>query len=188
MTEPGNSLARALASTVMVCGLLSGAALKAQVSKPSEYQVKAAYLSNFGRFVEWPSRARAARDEPFYVCVVGQDPFGNSIDAALAGETIDRARLVAKRIERLPEAVDCRIVFISSSEDSQLKAVLAAVEKASILTISDMPEFAKRGGMIQFVLDGNRVRFQVNLEAVRRVGLNLSSDLLKLALAVRRTP
>jgi len=180
--------AYALARIAIACGLLSGSILKAQDAKPSEYQVKAAYLSNFGKFVDWPSAVKPSKDEPFNVCVIGQDPFGDSIDAALAGETIGRARLVAKRIGRLPDAVTCRIVFISSSEDSQLKAVLAAIEKASILTVSDMPEFARRGGMIQFVLDGNRVRFEVNLEAVRRVGLNLSSDLLKLALAVRRTP
>jgi len=180
-----SALAQCVAGIVIACELLGGTTLQAQGSKPSEYQVKAAYLSNFGKFVEWPSRIRPARDEPFTVCVIGQDPFGDAMEAAVAGETVGRARLVAKRIERLADAVTCRIAFISSSEDSQLKAVLAAIEKASILTVSDMPQFARRGGMIQFVLDGNRVRFEVNLDAVRRVGLNLSSDLLKLALAVR---
>ena len=172
-----------------VAGSLAGVPrLLAQGSKPTEYQVKAVYLFNFGRFVEWPSSASAPRGQPFAVCVLGQDPFGPALDAALAGEIIDRAPVVAKRIPKPEHAVNCRVLFISSSEESQMRDVLAALDKTSVLTVSDMPQFTKRGGMVQFLLDGNRVRFEVNLVATQRVGLNLSSDLLKLAMAVRRAP
>jgi hypothetical protein len=150
--------------------------------------VKAAYLSNFGRFVEWPATAKGTPNAPFNVCILGEDPFGAALDAALAGETIDQAPLVARRILRPEDAVNCRVLFISSSEEDRLKTILADLDKASVLTVGDSPEFARHGGMIQFVLEGNRVRFEINLPAARRVGLNLSSELLKLAVGVRRTP
>ena len=122
------------------------------------------------------------------MCVLGQDPFGADLDAAVAGETIGRAHMVAKRISRPQDAVDCRILFISSSEVSQWKEILAGLRTLSVLTVSDMPQFARRGGIIQFLLDGNRVRFDINLAATERVGLNLSSELLKLAVTVSRSP
>jgi hypothetical protein len=135
--------------------------LPAQFLKPSEYQVKAAYLSNFGKFVEWP--AKPAQGEPFNVCVLGQDPFGDALDAAFEGEVVDHTPVAARRIQKPEEAVHCRILFVGSSGDSQVKSALAAAGKANILTVGENPDFTKRGGMIQFVLDGNRVRFEINL-------------------------
>jgi hypothetical protein len=162
--------------------------LPAQAPKPTEYQVKAAYLLNFGRFIEWPAKTGATPEEPFQVCVLGQDPFGPILDAALAGETINHAPLAAKRIAKPQDASVCRILFISASEEHSLKSILPALDKTAVLTVSDIAQFTRQGGMIQFVLSGNRVRFDVNLVAVRAAGLNLSSELLKLALSVKRTP
>ena len=162
--------------------------LSAQAPKITEYQVKAAYLANFGRFVEWPTSVAADKSESFNICVLGQDPFGADLDAAVAGETIGRAHVMAKRISRPQDAVDCRILFISSSEASQWKEIQAALRTLSVLTVSDIPQFARRGGIIQFLLDGNRVRFDINLAATERVGVKLSSELLKLAVTVSRSP
>ena len=128
------------------------------------------------------------KSESFNICVLGQDPFGADLDAAVAGETIGGARLLAKRISRPQDAVDCRILFISSSEASQWKEILTALRTLSVLTVSDIPQFARRGGIIQFLLDGNRVRFDINLAATERVGVKLSSELLKLAVTVSRSP
>ena len=160
--------------------------LLAQAPKTTEYQVKAAYLANFSKFVEWP--AKAARSASFNICVLGQDPFDGALDAAVAGATIDRFPVAVKRISRTEDALDCRVLFISSSEDRRWKEIQAALKTASILTVSDMHEFARRGGIVQFVLDGNRVRFEVNLAATGPSGLTLSSELLKLAVNVRRSP
>jgi len=168
--------------------LIGACNLSAQAPKITEYQVKAAYLANFGRFVEWPNSVAVAKSESFNICVLGQDPFGADLDAAVTGETIGGSRVLAKRISRPQDAVDCRILFISSSEVSQWKEILTALRPLSILTVSDMPQFARRGGIIQFLLDGNRVRFDINLAATERVGLNLSSELLKLAVTVSRSP
>lgn len=161
--------------------------LSAQTSKITEYQVKAAYLANFGRFAEWPASVAVDKSESFNICVLGQDPFGADLDAAVAGETIGRAHVLAKRISRPQDAVDCRILFISSSEASQWKEILSALRTSSVLTVSDIPQFARRGGIIQFLLDGNRVRFDINLTATERVGVKLSSELLKLAVTVSRS-
>ncbi len=83
--------------------------------------------------------------------------------------------------------MNCRILFISSSEDSQLKQILVALEGRSVLTVSDLPLFSQRGGMVQFVLEGKRVRFEVNLTPVEHAHLALSSQLLKVAVNLRRS-
>jgi hypothetical protein len=177
------------ASTAFAVALAGTSTLSAQTPKITEYQVKAAYLANFGKFVEWPAVATlAARSETFNICVLGQNPFGADLDAAVANETIDGAHMVAKRISQPQDAVDCRIVFISASEAGQWKEILAALGTSSILTVSDMPQFSRRGGIIQFLLDGNKVRFEINLAATERVRLKLSSQLLKLAVIVSRSP
>ena len=96
--------------------------------------------------------------------------------------------MVAKRLAAADEASGCRILFISSAKDSQLSEILTALGTSNVLTVSDMTGFTRRGGMIQFVLDRNRVRFEINLAAAQRAGLILSSELLKVAVAVRRNP
>jgi hypothetical protein len=160
--------------------------VRAQSSKPTDYDVKAAYLYNFGHFVEWPANVASAQNESFTVCVLGQDPFGPVLDATLAGETIAGKRVAAKRISTLDESGSCQILFLTSGEEARLNTIIKALSRQAVLTVSDMPEFAKRGGMIQFVLEGKRVRFEVNLAAVQHAGLSVSSELLKVATTVRR--
>jgi YfiR/HmsC-like len=179
-------LSSGLRAVALVSVLVIVSSLFAQTSKPGEYAIKATYLYNFARYVEWPVRS-AVNGDSFAICVLGQDPFGSSLDSALAGETIDGKNVVARRISAPQDAVTCRIVFISSSEDARLKGHLTALRKTDVLTVGDMPNFSQRGGMIQFVLDGNKVRFQVNLATAEEAGLTLSSELLKVAIAVRRT-
>ena len=165
--------------------MFAGLCLQArgQQAKVNEFQVKAAYLYNFGRFVEWPA---PDNNEAFEICVLGADPFGQTLDATLARETIDGKTVAAKRISKPQDVDSCRIVFISSSEEGHLKEVLAALDKASVLTVSDIPRFSERGGMIGFILDGNRVRFDVNLASAQGARLTLSSELLKVATNVRK--
>ena len=166
--------------------LVAASCLSAPQSKPSEYQVKAAYLYNFGRFVKWPPELSAAKGDSFPVCVLGRDPFGPILDSTLAGEALGGKPVVIRRIARPQDGADCRILFISSTEENHLKETLAAVDQASVLTVSDMPGFSRRGGMIQFVVEGDRVRFEINLATAESARLVLSSELLKVAAAVRR--
>lgn len=172
---------------VLALGLLGVPASHAQNPKPTDYDVKAAYLYNFGRFVEWPAEVTAAQSGHFTVCVLGQDPFGPSLDTTLAGETIGGKSVVAKRILSPQESDDCRIIFLSPAESGRLKRIVAELDKKAVLTVSDMPQFSQLGGMIQFVLEGKKVRFEVNLTATQRAGLTLSSELLKVATTVRKS-
>jgi hypothetical protein len=118
--------------------------------------------------------------------VLGQDPFGTALDATIAGETIEGQGLLAKRISEPKQGLNCRVLFISSSEDGRLKEILTTLDKTGVLTVSDMPNFSQRGGMIEFVLDGGRIRFAVNLTPAQDAGLTVSSELLKVAISVRR--
>lgn len=181
------SSSRLLSLVVVTCGFWAALNLHAQTPAPTEYEVEAAYLSNFGRFVEWPLSAGNVTDS-FSVCVLGSDPFGSLLNAALKGERIGGAPMVARRLSEPEEAAGCRILFVSSSKVSQLSGILKALGTSKVLTVSDMTGFTRRGGMIQFVRDGKRVRFEINLAAAQRKGLVLSSELLKVAVAIRRTP
>jgi hypothetical protein len=185
-TSPALSLRSLLIAIVIACVLLASPSLQAQNPRPADYEVKAAYLYNFGRFVEWPGKVGAAQGGFFTVCVLGQDPFGPSLDATLAGETIGGKTIIAKRISSAEESGNCQILFLSLTDDSRLNKIVADLDKKAVLTVSDMPQFVKHGGMIQFVLEGKKVRFEVNLTATQHAGLTLSSELLKVATAVKR--
>ena len=161
--------------------LLCLPALHFSASKPSEYEVKAAYLYNFGRFVQWPQDVPSSQAGDFAICVLGQDPFGRALDSTIDGEKIEGKNVVARRLSSDEDARSCRVLFISTSEGKRIKDVLAAVDKQGVLTVSDLPEFTSQGGMVQFVLRQSHVRFEINLGAARQAGLNLSSELLKVA-------
>jgi hypothetical protein len=116
--------------------------------------------------------------------VLGRDPFGLALDTTISGEKIDGKTVVARRISEVGEAATCRILFISSSENKQLKEILSSLGKQSVFTVSDMPQFVQQGGMVQFVLAEERVRFEINLAATQQAGLSISSQLLKVAAEV----
>jgi hypothetical protein len=173
--------------TAIVWLLFAGSSALGQ-QKPSEYKVEAAYLYNFGRFVEWPAKSATAQTDSFTICVLGEDPFGPALDPTLAGEMIGNQKVAARRISSPHESGDCQILFISSSEAKRLNKIIEALDKSAILTVSDIPRFSQRRGMIEFVLEENRIRFEVNLIATQRAGLTLSSELLKVATVVRKNP
>jgi hypothetical protein len=169
-------------------GLLFAGSSALGQQRPSEHQVEAAYLYNFGRFVEWPAKGATPQNSSFTICVLGKDPFGQALETTLAGETIGNQRVTARRIASPQMSADCQILFISSSEANRLNKIIEALDKAAILTVSDIPQFSQHRGMIQFVLEENRIRFEVNLTATQHAGLTLSSELLKVATVVRENP
>ncbi|HEV7967246.1 MAG TPA: YfiR family protein [Candidatus Acidoferrales bacterium] len=176
-----------LSTVTVILSFLSPTNLHPQQTKASEYEVKATYLYNFGRFVQWSPGVVATKGDSFPICVFGPDPFGAVLDTILSGESIGGKAVVAKRVSKPQDALDCRVLYISASEESRLKEILAGLDKAGVLTVSDIPQFSQRGGMIQFVLVGNKIRFEVNLTSAQDAGLTLSSDLLKVAVAVRKS-
>jgi hypothetical protein len=158
-----------------------------QRGHPTQYQVEAVYLYQFGRFVQWPDQKTqgGASNSAFSICVLGRDPFGTTLDSTVSGESINAVPLKVVRIADLAETKSCRILFISDSEDERLPAILESLQKSPILTVGETPDFVTRGGMIQFVVDQNRVRFEINVTTAQRAGLSMSSQLLKVASAVR---
>jgi YfiR/HmsC-like len=153
-------------------------------SKPSEYDVKAAYLFNFGKFMRLSGPSGAQRRASFEICLLGHDPMGHVLDDITANESIDNRAVRVMRVSDAYAARECDVAFVSPDEGQGIQADLAALGKSDVLTVSDAPQFLKAGGMIQFVTQGNHVRFAVNLDAVGRTHLVLSSELLRVALTV----
>ena len=153
-----------------------------------EYQVKAAFLFNFARFVEWPPRAAGGAGAPVEVCVLGDDPFGEALDRAVAGKTLNDRTMVVRRGKKLQELNGCEVLFISNSEKSRLAGILGALRTVHVLTVGECEDFAAQGGEVQFTLEDNHVRFIINVDATDRAGLKVSSKLLGLAHVIHGDP
>ena len=148
-----------------------------------EYAVKAAYLYNFAKYVEWPPGTFASADAPLLICIVGDNPFGDAL-AALSGKMIENHPVEISRLSVTTDLNPCHIVFVSRAEQGRLKALLTRLARQPILTVSDISDFAQTGGMIGLVEADQRIRFDINLTATRQAHLKLSSQLLKLATIV----
>jgi hypothetical protein len=169
----------------VLCVLLSGAPLvRAQRELPSEYEVKAAFLYNFAKFVEWPADTHSNPSAPIRLCVLGEDPFGRILDRAVQDKSINGHELTILRSRQAQELRACHILFISASEKKHLPEIFAALQGSSVLSVGDTEQFAELGGTIQFTLQDNRVRFTINLDAAERARLKISSKLLSLARVV----
>jgi YfiR/HmsC-like len=169
---------------IALAALLSLAAVTqcwAQASRLIEYQVKAAFLLNFAKFVDWPPTVFEDEKHPITVCVFGYDPFGGALDELIRGKNINNRELLARRINELPDLKTCQLVFVSEREEKRLPEILNSLKGASALLVGEGEDFAERGGGIQFILENNRLRFAVNLDAVQRAHLTVSSKLLALA-------
>jgi hypothetical protein len=144
----------------------------------SEYEVKAAFLYNFAKFVEWP---HTKPSDALVLAIIGADPFGDILDQTVAGKTVQGRRLETRRVTRPEDLEGADIVFVSSSEASRLGPVLKRLEGQPVLTVGDMENFVGRGGMVGFRVSEDTVRFDIDLDQVGRAGLKMSSQLLKIA-------
>jgi hypothetical protein len=153
----------------------------------NEYQVKAVFLFNFSRFVEWPAAAFPSADAPFVVGIFGHDPFGADLDEVVKGERVNGRPIVVKRVNTAAEAAVCQMVFIHQSEERRLGDLLPALKDHSTLTVSDVPGSAQRGVMIRLITDKGRVRMRVNVESAKAAELTISSNLLRVAEIVPAT-
>jgi hypothetical protein len=157
--------------------LWSAAALPA----PTEYQVKAVFLYNFARFVEWPASTFVAADAPFTLCVYGADPFGADLDAVVRGESVSGRPMAVRRVRELRDLSQCQILFISRSGVRDLETLLATLDHRATLTVSDVEVSAKHGVMIRLMTVQGKIRLRVNIDAVRAAHLTVSSNLLRSA-------
>jgi len=148
----------------------------------TEYQVKAAFLLNFTKFIEWPASAFEASDSPIAICILGDDPFGSTLDRIVAGEVVDGRKVTAQRVKQAPLPKSCQVLFAGRFEKDVSK-VLPGLGPG-VLTIGEGESFVRDGGMIAFVIENRRVRFEINQTAAERAGLKLSSRLLNVAKSV----
>lgn len=148
---------------------------------PTEYQVKAAFLYYFAEFIEWPGQGSGNKNGAFVIGILGQDPFGSDIEQTLRGKTVKGRELLIRRFMDHNNLKDCDILFISASEKERLTEIFDSLDHAKVLTVGDTDGFASLGGIINFVIENNRVHFEVNLKAASRAGLKISSKLLNVA-------
>jgi hypothetical protein len=192
MAAPGSSqIRRSIVSITLLC-LSAGAGMWQQIepranaaSPPAlEYQVKAAFLLNFTRFVEWPASAFTAPASPFGICILGRDPFGQALDDEVRGEFEDGHPITILRLAEPPAPRTCQLVFISA-DSRNVPKILTALG-AGVLTVGDGETFLRDGGIIGFVVENRRVRFDIDQKAAEAAALKVSSRLLSVARTVRK--
>lgn len=159
---------------------LTGPAVRsgAQEAASAEYRIKAAYIFNFAKFVEWPAATFPTHDTPMTLGVLGRDPFGSDLEKILGNKTIAGRRVRIKRMEESKPVEHCHVLFISSSERKRLPQLFENLQNSSVLTIGETDQFTRLGGMINFFKQENTIRFEINVQAAQKAGLRISSKLL----------
>ena len=152
-----------------------------ELTRLQEYEIKAVYIYNFAKYVEWPAKAFAHGTDPIILGILGDNPFGSHLDK-IAGKLVHGRPLVIRQIKDVQNINPCHLLFISSSEAKKLGHILPALARQPILTIADMEHFIADGGMINLLVQHNKVRFIINPAKAKEQGLTISSLLLKLAI------
>jgi hypothetical protein len=163
--------------------LLLGLSQPSRAQGFNEYQIKAVFLFHFAQFVDWAEKPAQA-DTPFVICILGDDPFGAFLQDTVSNEHIGKRPFAVRSIQSAAEASGCSIVFVSKSEQRRLDKILNALKERAILTVSDVDDFARRGGIVQFVTENKRIKLNINLDAARDAQLTISSKLLRPATIV----
>lgn len=172
---------------LILASLLTAPLFAASQQRPiDEYQLKAAFLYNFARFIEWPAEAFENPSQPFVFCVLGEDPFGRALDDLLARRKIDGRASTVRRISDARRARGCQILFVSSSEPKSVLALLAGIGDSGLLTVGESDAAAADGMIIDFILEDGKIRFIINAAGAEREKLRISSRLLSLATVVRK--
>jgi hypothetical protein len=174
----------------VVCwGLLfGGAAISAAPSISKEYQVKAAFLYNFTKFVEWPKECFASPEDPIVICILGSNPFGEALETAVHERKVNGRPLVVQRVQTPGELTRASVLFVGAGEEVRLGRDLKAIHAAGILTVGETERFTAIGGVVTFKTIDDKVRFEINAAAAESARLKISAQLQKLATAVRRQP
>lgn len=154
-------------------------AVLAQAQEPTEYELKAVFLFNFARFVEWPATAFESPEAPLIIGVLGENPFDGRLEEVIKGEAVEGHPLEVRRFNRIEEVDTCHILFLGRAEGATLEGALARLKFRPVLTVGESEQFARTGGMIGFVTERNRIRLRINRGAAEAASLVLSSRLLR---------
>lgn len=173
-----------LLSILFLCGTVSIQAL--QAPQYTEYEVKAAYIFNFTKFINWPKTTFSLSNPPFVVGIYGDDPFGLILVKFFEGRTIKGRKLIIEHYYKPEDINNCNVLFISKINKLELTDVINVVQEKSILTIGDnIQEFCESGGMINFTKQYSKHRFEINNNAANKADLTISSKLLSLAKIIK---
>ena len=159
----------------------SPARLPAQRDTDLEYKFKAAYLYNFLQFIEWPDTAFATNSSPVVIGIYSQDPLARELGQLVEGESINGRKIIVQNFRTTRNIRECNVIFIPESQEGQIGAILSALDDMSILTVSEVEGFAQNGGAINFYVQDNKLRFEINPDVLKKVNLKASSRLLRLA-------
>jgi hypothetical protein len=171
---------------ILLFSLLFAIALDCRAqNSPTEYQIKAAFIYNFARFVDWPTQAFASATSPMVIGVIGENVFGNNLEQIISGRSIQGHPLEFKQFTSVTDATNCQVLFISASEKKHFSQILDQLRNTSVLTVSETDNFIETGGMINLLIVEDKVRFEINNEAAKKAGLTISSKLLSLAIKVQ---
>ena len=173
---------RLLLKMFAAAAVLVGGVARAEVTDTS---VKAAFLPRFAHYVTWPITATPKGNDPFVLCVIGDDPFGAQLDEAARSQSIDGRKIVVRRLSSASGAASCQIAFVDGTDVHPASQILAALGHAPVLTVTDAGA-AEGRGIIQFAVVGGRVRFFIDQRAAGQRGLSISSRLLALAIGVKQ--
>ena len=173
-----------MAARIAVLFLVAAAATGVHASTPREYEIKAAYLLKFINYIDWADQSLPPLGGTITIGVVGENPFGPAL-AEVNGEKVKGRTLAVRAVSSTAEIRSCQIIFISPSEKLRFGQILESLKDTRILTVSEIDGFAEHGGVINFISERNKVRFEINPEAARSKGLTISSELLKLARVVK---
>jgi hypothetical protein len=170
--------------TALVLSISCGAGALAEGTS-LEAKVKAAYLSKFGNYVEWPDKAFPSPASPFILCVAGEDRFGEALDQAADGQRVGQRPVVVRRLRTVAKDSGCQILYVDGADAQTATQALDAVRGAAVLTVTDVMSATTAGAIIRFVIKDNRVRFDIDDQAAAQGGLTISSKLLSLAFSVK---
>jgi hypothetical protein len=153
-------------------------------STEEEYRVKAAFIFHFAQLVDWPSETRPGAANSLFLCTIGDDPFQGALESTVAGKAIGDRILRVLHLKQTDDMQACQVLFLGKSQSKRIPALLAKLDNAPILTVGEGRDFLNAGGMICFLLEGNNVRFAINLNAASAAKLKIGSRLLILAQTV----
>lgn len=151
-----------------------------------EYKIKAAFLYNFAKFVDWPPQAFKTPHDPFLICVLGRNPFGDALKEVIRGKSIEGRPFEFRDVRNASEASGCQILFVGSEEGRRFHSILQGPKALGILTVGEAQGFAESGGVINFIRDDGHVHFEINVDAAEQEQLHISSKLLGLAEIVKK--
>lgn len=150
-------------------------------SQPDEYRIKAAFLFHFAQLIDWPSEALQASDNSLLLCTLGDNSFRGAMESSVEGKTIGSRVLHVRHFSGNDNVSGCHMLFVGRNESQRISLILAALKRAPVVTVGDTANFVDQGGVLGFCMEGNKIRFEVNLEAAERARLKISSRLLLLA-------